>query len=72
MVDDEILTRSYEVTPESLWTAVKKALENTEGVVVKKVEENYVGLPSPPVSPGPVGAKICSPVLKRARREVQC
>jgi len=39
MVDAEILTRPFEATPESLWKAVKQALENSEGVVVKKVEE---------------------------------
>ena len=39
MVNDEILTRAYEIAPESLWQAIKQALSNTEGVVVKKFEE---------------------------------
>ena len=39
MVDDEILTRTYEVAPESLWKAVKQALSTDIGAVLKRVEE---------------------------------
>jgi hypothetical protein len=39
MVDDEILTRTYQVTPESLWNAVKEALSTCSDVTLKRVEE---------------------------------
>ena len=39
MVDHEILTRTYEVEPESLWKAVKLALSTGIGAILKKVEE---------------------------------
>ena len=39
MVDDKILTRTYEVEPESLWKAVKQALSTGIGTTLKKVEE---------------------------------
>ena len=39
MVDDEILTRTYEVAPELLWKAVKQALSTVTDVTLKEVEE---------------------------------
>lgn len=39
MVDDEILVRSYEMSPELLWKAVKEALSTGIDVTLKKVEE---------------------------------
>ena len=39
MVDDEILARTYDVAPESLWKAVKEALSTVIDVTLKRVEE---------------------------------
>ena len=39
MVDNEILTRTYEEAPESLWKAVKQALSTGIGATLKEVEE---------------------------------
>ena len=39
MIDHEILTHSFETTPEALWSAVKDALETMADVTLKRVEE---------------------------------
>ena len=39
MIDEEILTRTFEVTPESLWSAVKEALETMPDVTLKRIED---------------------------------
>ncbi len=39
MVDDEILERTYEVDPESLWKAVKEAISRGTDLTLQRVEE---------------------------------
>jgi hypothetical protein len=39
MIDDEILVRTYEVTSEALWKAVKQALSTITDVTLKRIEE---------------------------------
>ena len=60
MIDNEVLTHVYDVTPEALWNAVKVVLKMTEGVTLEATDDEQMQAISRRACRGQAGAKTWS------------